>query len=191
LGESSIRAFVAVDIESAEIKGKLVSAQDHLRQTGADLKLVEPENIHITMRFLGDISAPRVEEVKHALDAVEFAPFECEFVGMGAFPSMKRINVVWVGISAGSPELARISSTLEEGLRQIGFTPDNKGFNPHVTVARVKTGRNREMLASYIDQMRTYEFGKLPVNEVRLKRSILKPSGPVYTTIHSRSGTGR
>lgn len=83
--------------------------------------------------------------------------------------------------------MERISSSLEGGLRRAGFSPDNKGFNPHVTIARVKTGRNRELLASYIDQMKDYEFGKLPVSEVRLKQSVLKPTGPVYNTIYGKT----
>lgn len=165
----------------------MASAQDHLKETGADLKLVEPQNIHITMRFLGETRQSQIEEVKRALNAVEFAPFECEFRGMGAFPSLKRINVIWVGIEGGSSELERISSSLEGGLRRAGFSPDNKGFNPHVTIARVKTGRNRELLASYIAQMKEYEFGKLPVSEVRLKQSVLKPTGPVYNTIYGKT----
>jgi 2'-5' RNA ligase len=189
MAEESLRAFIAVDIDSDEVMRRLVSGQDHLRQTGADLKLVAPENIHITMRFLGEVRGSQLDNVKQVLDDCKFNAFDCAFTGMGAFPNLNRINVVWVGIAEGATDLERIATQIEAGLRGIGFPPERKGFNAHVTLARAKTGRNRDALSAYIEQMRDYDFGKIRVNEVRLKQSILKPTGPVYRTIHGKKAT--
>ena len=185
MAEERIRSFIAVDMDEASVIGKLVEAQRALRDLGADLKLVEPENIHATVRFLGEVPAATIELVKEDMNSVKFAPFDAEFVGLGAFPNLRRINVVWVGMRKGHEELNGIFEQLEPRLRRIGFAPDSKGFNPHVTIARVKSGRAREELAKLVDELRDAPFGVIHVEELRLKRSVLTPKGPIYSTIHA------
>jgi len=161
-----------------------MAAQRGLEATRAQLKLVDPEILHLTLRFLGEIPQPTVEEVKNAMDAVHFPSFDVEFSGLGAFPSLKRINVVWVGIKQGQEQLSEIFRQLEPKLRQIGLPPDNKGFSPHLTIARTRSGLSREALAGYVSSMADQDFGKIPIRAVRLKKSTLTPKGPIYTTIH-------
>lgn len=185
MSDTRIRAFVAVDMDEPNVISKLVEAQRALRDLGTDLKLVEPENIHATVRFLGEVPAPTIELVKEQMNEVNFSPFDMEFVGLGAFPNLRRINVVWVGMRRGGEEISRIFEQLEPRFRKIGFDPDRKGFNPHVTIARVKTGRMREELAKFVDERRDATFGTIHVEELRLKKSILTPKGPVYSTIHT------
>ncbi len=185
-----IRSFVAVDMDEASVISKLVEAQRALRSLGADLKLVEPENIHATVRFLGEVPLATMELVKEQMNQVKFSSFEAEFVGLGAFPNLRRINVVWVGMRTGQQEITRIFEQLEPRLQKIGFAPDRKGFSPHVTIARVKTGRMREELAKFVDEMRDTPFGVVHVDELRLKKSILTPKGPVYSTIHAVRASG-
>jgi len=179
-----IRSFIAVDLDDVSIKQKIVSAQKDLEQTGADLKLVEPEIMHLTLRFLGEIPEPTVQKVREILDGVHFQPFEAQFSGLGAFPNLNRINVVWVGIVHGHEELRGIFEQVEPKLRQIGMAPDNKGFSPHLTIARVKSGRNKGALGEAVSKMKDLTFGSMPVTAVRLKKSTLTPKGPIYTTIH-------
>jgi 2'-5' RNA ligase len=190
LAERRIRAFVAVDMDEASVVSKLVEAQRALRDLGADLKLVEPENIHATVRFLGEVPAATIELVKEQMNEVKFSAFDMEFTGLGAFPNLRRINVVWVGMRKGKEEISCIFEQLEPRFRKLGFEPDNRGFSPHVTIARVKTGRMREELAKFVDEMRDTPFGVIHVGEVRLKRSVLTPKGPVYSTIHAVGATG-
>jgi 2'-5' RNA ligase len=190
LVDERIRAFVAVDMDEASVISKLVDAQRALRNLGADLKLVEPENIHATVRFLGEVPAPTIELVKEQMNELKFGPFDMEFVGLGAFPNLRRINVVWVGMRKGGEQISQVFEQLEPRFRKIGFDPDRKGFSPHVTVARVKTGRMREELAKFVDEMRDTPFGVIHVEEVRLKRSVLTPKGPVYSTIHTVRASG-
>lgn len=184
-----IRSFIAVDLEDAAIKDRIVKVQNDLQQTRADLKLVEPEIMHLTLRFLGEIPEQMVVKVKEILDSTRFHTFEASFSGVGTFPSLSRINVVWIGITQGQEELNEIFHQIEPKLRQIGMAPDNKGFNPHMTIARVKSGANRAALADAVSKMRDLEFGKMPVKAVRLKKSTLTPKGPVYTTMHEALAT--
>jgi len=189
LSNERIRSFVAVDLDDAGIKEKIVNAQMDLKQTGADLKLVEPEIMHLTLRFLGEIPESTVQKVKEILNGVRFQSFEANFSGLGAFPNLNRINVVWVGIVHGHEELRDIFEQVEPKLRQIGMTPDNKGFSPHLTIARVRSGRNKAELGNAVSKMKDLNFGKMPITCVRLKKSTLTPKGPIYTTIHEVRST--
>jgi len=167
-----VRCFVAVDFEDPELLDSLVRAQDLLRGTGADLKVVERENIHLTMRFLGDVREGLLAELR----------------GLGTFPNLRRPRVVWVGLTKGADELAEIFRRLESGLLGLGFRPEGRGFSPHITLARVRSGRNREMLAEQVSRNADEEFGEFTVRYIRLKKSVLTPKGPIYSTI-AQSGT--
>lgn len=138
----------------------------------------------MTLRFLGEIPQATVDRVKEAMGIVRFSRFEVEFSGLGAFPSLNRINVVWVGMKHGHEQLSEIFHQLEPKFRQIGLAPDNKGFSPHLTIARVRSSVNKAALAEYVSSLRDQDFGKMPVRTVRLKKSTLTPKGPIYTTIH-------
>ncbi len=184
-----MRSFIAVDLDEANVRERIVTAQRGLTQTGAQLKIVDPEIMHLTLRFLGEIPEATVDRVKETMDSVRFRLFEVEFTGLGVFPNPRRINVVWVGIKQGQEKLNDIFHQLEPKLRQIGLPPDNKGFSPHMTLARVKSAVNRDALAQFVESMRAQEFGKMPVKAVRLKKSTLTPRGPIYTTIHEVAGS--
>ena len=189
MSQERIRSFIAVDLDDPTIRERIISAQKGLEQTRAQLKIVGPEIMHLTLRFLGEIPKTIVDKVKEAMDAVRFPPFDVEFAGLGVFPNPRRINVVWVGIQHGQEQLSEIFRALEPKLRQIGLPPDDKGFSPHMTIARVKSNLNTAALADYVESMRAQEFGKMPVKAVRLKKSTLTPRGPVYTTIHEVAAT--
>ncbi len=178
-----------MDLDDATVRERIVTAQRGLTQTGAQLKIVGPEIMHLTLRFLGEIPGTTVDRVKEAMDSVRFQPFEVEFTGLGVFPNPRRINVVWVGITQGEEKLNDIFHQLEPKLRQIGLPPDNKGFSPHMTLARVRSAVNRDALAQFVESMRAQEFGKMPVKAVRLKKSTLTPRGPIYTTMHEVAGS--
>jgi len=161
-----------------------VKVQNDLQQTRADLKLVEPEIMHLTLRFLGEIPEQTIEKVKEIMESTRFHQFDAGFSGVGTFPSLSRINVIWIGITEGEKQLNEIFHQIEPKLRQIGMPPDNKGFNPHMTIARVKSGANRGVLVEAVSRMREFQFGKMSVKCVRLKKSTLTPKGPIYTTMH-------
>jgi 2'-5' RNA ligase len=162
---------------------RLAAAQKLLVQTGADLKLVEPQNIHITVRFLGNITPATVDKIFEEMKQVQFAPFNVQIKGLGAFPTPSYPRVVWAGITEGADQLKTVFSQLEPRLRGLGFTPDSKGFSPHLTIARVRSGRNKAQLAKVITENADYKFGAVNAKCLRLKKSDLTPRGPVYSTL--------
>lgn len=178
-----IRSFISVDLEDETLVEALVKTQRKLQETGADLKLVEAENMHLTLRFLGEIALSTVNSVIEELKMVNFKPFRLTLQGLGAFPNLRRINVVWVGIIEGKTELEQIAEKIESSVRKIGLPPDRKGFSPHLTIARVRTGRNRDKLAEILKMSQNHNVGSINVDSIRLKRSVLIPKGPKYSTI--------
>jgi len=179
----AIRSFIAFDIESASVLERITEMQKMLAETGADLKFVEPKNIHITVRFLGNITPNMVDRIFEGMQKVQFVPFDVNIQGVGAFPDMRYPRVVWAGIREGANQLRGIFSQLEPYLRSLGFAPDPKGFSPHLTIARVKGGRNKAALVKFLVENANYEFGVVRAECLRLKRSDLTPKGPIYSTL--------
>ncbi len=179
-----VRSFIAVDLDDQKLLQSIVAAQQTLSRAGGDLKLVEPQNIHITLRFLGEIRQELVQDIIEQMKEVRFSAFTARFRGVGVFPNLHRPRVVWVGIEDGAKEMSEISNTLEKGLRTLRVQPDNRGFTPHLTIARVRSGRNISELSRTISEMQDMEFGSIGVNSVRLKKSTLSSSGPTYEDIY-------
>jgi len=178
-----VRSFIAFDLDNVQVKRKLSDAQALLIKTGADLKIVEPENIHVTMRFLGEVRSDSIDKVFDAMKKALFVPFEVRIQGVGAFPDARYPRVVWAGITQGANDLRSISSQLEPHLMALGFAPDPKGFSPHLTIARVRGGRNKTELAKFITDQKDFTFGTIRAACLRLKRSVLTPKGPIYSTL--------
>jgi len=178
-----IRSFIAFDVNNESVLRRFSEVQGTLLNTGANLKLVKPQNIHITMRFLGNISPHMVNSIHEKMKTVSFTSLDAEIKGLGAFPNLRRPRVVWAGIRKGADELKNISNQLEPRLRELGFRPDRKGFSPHLTIARVKTGRNKAELAQCVQDLADYEFGVVRADCLRLKKSVLTPKGPIYSTL--------
>ena len=179
----TIRSFVAFDIDSQQVLAKLGEAQNMLLRSGADLKLVEPENIHITLRFLGDITQSMVDRIGQEMQSITFKSFDVEIKGVGAFPNLRYAKVIWVGIQEGGEELSKIFGQLEPRFCLLGFAPDSRGFSPHLTIARVKSGRNKSELARSVTEIGAFEFGKVRAESLRLKKSVLTPQGPIYSIL--------
>lgn len=184
----TIRAFFSFDIEDQTIIRRLTQVQGRLLSSRADLKNVKPQNIHLTIRFLGDISPAMVDAIHEEMKQLSFSPFTIELNGLGAFPKLIYPRVVWAGIRQGADELRKVFSQLEPRLRGLGFKPDNKGFSPHLTIARVRTGRNKAELVKRIQELENYEFGAVKAECLRLKKSDLTPRGPIYSTLREVCG---
>jgi 2'-5' RNA ligase len=179
----TIRAFIAFDIDNESILKKITDAQTLLAKTGADLKIVEPKNIHMTLRFLGNITTPTIEKIHEEMKKIQFTPFNITIHGIGAFPNLRYPRVLWAGMTQGADQLRSIFSQLEPRLHSLGFAPDPKGFSPHLTIARVKSGRNKAELAKCVTENTNYEFGVTSAQCLRLKKSDLTPKGPIYSIL--------
>jgi len=175
------RAFISVDIEPSD---KLVGMIRDLMASRADLKIVRPELLHLTLKFLGDteesLAVDVMARMARSVEGIE--PFTMRLKGMGAFPSMSNIRVVWVGIEDG-PLLKDIASRLDNNLSDLGFERDRKGFVPHLTLARTRSGKNIANVQALLQENATKEYGEYLVDRILLKKSVLSPQGPTYSTV--------
>jgi RNA 2',3'-cyclic 3'-phosphodiesterase len=178
-----IRSFVSIDLDDEQILSKVMSVMSSLTALGGDLKPVERDNIHLTLKFLGDITPAKLAEIKNALSKVRFEPFSLEIKGAGAFPNLKRMNVIWIGVGEGWSKVEQIFEQTETLLHEIGFSRETRPFSPHITIARVRTGRKRDELAAFLEHLADESFGTLNAEHMRLKQSLLAPSGPTYSTL--------
>jgi 2'-5' RNA ligase len=178
-----IRSFIAFEMENEQVLNRLSAVQKLLIETGADLRLVAPQNIHITIRFLGGINPAMVEKVYEAMKTVKFRPFIVQIRGLGVFPNINYPRVVWAGMTDGVEQLKSIFIQLEPKIRALGFEADAYGFSPHLTIARVKSGANKQRLAELVTNRKDYEFGIIKADCLRLKKSQLSPKGPTYSTL--------
>ncbi|BCS94329.1 RNA 2',3'-cyclic phosphodiesterase [Metallosphaera javensis (ex Sakai et al. 2022)] len=158
-----------------------------VERTGADVKLVEPQNVHITLAFLGEVGEDRVDLVKESLDEVKFTAFRVAFRGLGAFPSVSRPRVVWVGITEGFNELKRIRTSLVKSLTSKRIRVEEEQFVPHLTLGRVKGPRGVLELAKLVEEMSDRQFGEQEVKEIVLFKSTLTPRGPIYEPLHKNT----
>lgn len=184
-----IRSFIAFDIGNEEILRRFSEVQERLIRSEADLKIVNPQNIHITIRFLGNVSPKAIEQVYEEMKNVPFKPYKIDIKGLGVFPSLEYIRIVWAGIEEGATQLKNVFGQLEPRLQRLGFKPDHKGFSPHLTIARVRSARNKSRLVQCVKELENYAFGGFKACSLRLKKSVLKPDGPIYSTIHEVKAT--
>jgi 2'-5' RNA ligase len=175
------RAFIAVEM------GEL----PELRQLHSELKKLEPGmkavdlgQLHVTLKFLGDTEeslVPKLDEVMRSATG-GIAPFIVRLHGSGTFPQKGNARVVWVGLEGTEP-LAIIASRLEGSLRELGFEPEGRAFQPHLTLARVKDPRASTPAITLAENYATADFGSVNVDRILLKKSVLGPKGPTYTTV--------
>jgi len=176
-----IRLFTAIEIPQFP---KVIELMDAVKRSGADVKLVETHNIHITLVFIGEIQENKLELVKEAIAKLSFNSFKVKLKGTGAFPNLSRPRVVWVGIEEGLQELRAIRGTLLKELLGRGVRPDDeKEFSPHLTVGRVKGPSNLLNLINVINEYQNLDFGEFIVNKVTLFKSTLTSKGPIYDAL--------
>jgi 2'-5' RNA ligase len=177
------RAFIAIDIDEA-VRQKLVVAQQELAATGAQLKLVEPVNIHVTMKFLGEVPEEKIEAIAAALRkaVVNTQPFNIDVRGIGVFPNLRYVRVIWAGVTDGREAIIAIQQNIDRELGKLGFRPE-RDFVPHLTLARVKTAKRKEHLVALIRKMENVEFGITSAQAIELKQSTLTSKGPIYSTL--------
>jgi 2'-5' RNA ligase len=182
-----VRAFIAVELDP-QLLPKVLELQRELLSVGADIKAVEPENIHFTLRFLGEIPQSEVDEIVNSMNKLDFGTFPIEIRGVGCFPNMRNPRVIWIGLSMGFDTFSRLSRQLEDRLREIGFRSDEERSTPHLTIGRVRSGRNKAALAKKLGELLNAEVGEMKVGSVKLKKSVLTQRGPIYTTLHEVKG---
>jgi len=178
----SLRAFVALEVP-AHALDLLTSFQRELSASGADIKLVERGNLHFTVKFLGEISDSEAHEVDTRLRGLSLKSAVVGLRGVGAFPTPSRPRVVWVGVSKEQEELVvPMAQRVIDSLEGIGER-EGRPFQLHLTLARVRSGRNARELQEVILQNAGRSFGTAELNSLKLKSSTLTPDGPVYRDV--------
>jgi 2'-5' RNA ligase len=179
-----VRLFVALEIPSA-VRENLAAFLDSLRGIAKEPRWVRPRNLHVTLKFLGEVEETKVEAIRSALKEMR-----CEqavtlnFRGLGFFPTEKHPRVFWAGIEA-SANLKMLASDIEGAIERLGIPREQREFSPHLTLARFERPGLSEALRKAIAANMEREFGSLRTNEFHLIQSKLKPFGAEYTTLAS------
>ena len=181
----TIRAFIAIELTD-EVKDELAELQEVLKEPGADVKWVEKENMHLTLKFLGDASEEDLDRIKKALDLIaeSNSPFHMHLSRIGAFPKPSFPRVLCVGMDKGKDELSKISKLLEDALSEMGFPKEEKPFSPHLTVGRVRSGQNKDRLIAKLEAAEFLSKFEVDVNKIVLFKSTLTSNGPIYEPLH-------
>jgi RNA 2',3'-cyclic 3'-phosphodiesterase len=181
---SLIRAFLALEIPPSLQKS--ISAHSAvLKQALPDtIRWVATERIHLTLKFLGDTSPASLQDLTHALSAViaQQPPFDISAGGFGVFPNPKRPRILWIGVQA-PPDLERLTRAIETTCARLGYPPEEKPFNPHLTLGRLRDSADLSALRPALQGIEIGPLGSLTVSSVTLFRSDLRPQGPNYTPL--------
>ena len=180
-----MRSFISLDVTNDDLMRSISSLQEMNVSQGADVKIIMGKNIHFTLKFLGDINPDNLDAIKERLQRIKHERFSAEFKGLGVFPSNQRVSIIWIGIDKDSEQSIRnLSNQINESLSGFDFR-EKKSFIPHLTIVRVKSEKNRDLLLRVIDEHSDHIFGKDSFSEFNLKKSILTPKGPIYTDLCS------
>jgi 2'-5' RNA ligase len=178
-----LRCFIAIELPE-EVKASLAGIQRHLKKSGADIRWVKTDNIHLTLKFLGEIEENRVAGIIQMLKGAcsHHNIFSIEISGIGTFPAKRSPRVLWAGI-IGNGELARLQSDIDEAAASLGFDPEKRAFSPHLTLGRFRSSRGKSALLEKVTMLEHDRFGLFDVRSIYLIKSDLKPEGAVYSMI--------
>ncbi len=184
--DETLRAFVAFKLPE-HIVDRAAALQSALRDQGLKLRWVKPRNLHLTLKFLGDIpeaDAPKIGSAIHHV-ADDESPLEMTLQGMGAFPSIKRPRVLWIGFGGQVEGLKGLHGKLEDQLEQLGYDRDKRGFKAHLTIARIKGRMAPNILLQAIQEVGDFPPLPFALRHLVLYKSDLRPQGSKYTPLAS------
>lgn len=188
-----IRSFIAVELPE-EIKTRLEQLEAQLKsETQTRVKWVDPNSIHLTLKFLGNIDAGRTGEITRVMEeAVKgIPPFRLSVKDLGVFPNIRRVQVAWVGLSGEVDRLRQLQQRLESNLEQLGFAAESRAFTPHLTIARIRNQASpdeRQKFGQLITGT-SFDAGEISVDAISLMRSQLTRQGAIYSRLGSAGMT--
>ena len=183
-----MRTFIAIALPQ-EIRDYLACIQAELKKCQADVKWVQPENIHLTLKFLGERDEKKIEKIKEILQESvrEKACFAVRLCNIGAFPKIDFPRVIWLGLDKGEKETKEIAYALEEKIAKLGIPKEDKPFSSHITIARIRSPANRESLVQELKRVPKLKDLEFPVTKITLYKSTLTPKGPIYEILKEAS----
>lgn len=179
-----IRSFLAIELPEPILR-KIGEVQGDLSATHAEVRWTNPEKIHLTLKFFGNIEESRIDPIfKSIEEPIRITlPFSLKVRGVGAFPHLKNPRVIWVGLVDEREILTPLQRQIEICFEKIGIQAEDRPFHPHLTLGRMKSSRGKEELVGRMERYREVEFGDFQVERVVLFKSDLRPSGPIYTSL--------
>ncbi len=189
--KSTVRTFVAVEINS-DVRDRAAALIERLRAAAADVKWVDPHNLHLTLKFLGDVPSNEIPRVCEAVrrGAAKVEPLRLEVRGAGAFPNAGRPRTLWLGVGDGEAEMIELHKQIEDALAKLGYRKEHRRFHPHLTIGRVRrSGPNVSDLGNLIGQNADFLAAQVTVAKVVVFSSRLATSGPTYEAL-SRAKLG-
>jgi 2'-5' RNA ligase len=183
-----LRTFIAIDLPVA-IQEALDRFEKELQRAQAPIGWVKPERIHLTLKFLGDVAPERIAEIQKSLEkvAVAASPFQLQPTGCGAFPSVKQMRVIWVGLKGDGGALNKVQQGVEEAMAELGFKREDRPFRPHLTIGRVRGRQHLRSLQELLIARQAFEVEAFDVTELVLYKSELRPEGARYTPLFRKT----
>jgi RNA 2',3'-cyclic 3'-phosphodiesterase len=183
-----LRTFIAIDLPPA-VQEALDRFEKELQRVPAPVAWVKPERIHLTLKFLGDVASERIPELQGSLAQVAgtAAPFRLQPFGCGAFPSVKQMRVIWVGLTGDWEALKKLQTGVEEAMGELGFKKEERPFRAHLTVGRVKGSHHLRALQDLLMSHQSFEAEAFDVTELVLYKSELRPEGALYTPLFRKT----
>jgi 2'-5' RNA ligase len=185
-----MRTFIAIDFPEP-VRDALAQAAAHLKYSGADVKWIGKENIHLTLKFLGEVDDKKLEAIKTTLDSIasQTKVFEATVKDLGAFPKIEFPRVIWAGIDKGAAELRDLAGKIDQELSKLGFEKESRPFAAHLTIGRVRSPKNKEALKTKMTACKLPELPPHHIASVILYKSTLTPKGSIYTILHESKFT--
>lgn len=179
-----IRTFISVELPQ-EIHHSLKRTQDLLRESMPDVRWTKSSNIHLTLKFLGDVEVSRTDSINEALTDIagRFPPFTMTLTGIGAFPNSRNPRIIWVGLENGADELIGIAKQIEGAMKKLGFPREKRPFRPHLTVGRIRRLEHPALMTESLEQCSVGKLGEFTLQRVSHIKSQLDPGGSIYTTL--------
>ncbi len=189
---SGIRSFISIEIPQP-IREQMVLAPEPLKSVRGKFSWSSTNNLHITLKFLGDCTRGRLEAISKKLAeiAASHAPFDLSFDGVGVFPGHSAPRIVWLGVKDGCERLVKLARDVADSMEQIGFKKESRPFRPHITLARVKYLSSRDQLRTAIERMPKVHIDPMRARHIFLMRSQLNPKGAIYTVIERLCFSGQ
>ena len=183
---NTIRAFIAVEIDD-QAKQKILELISDLKKSNADAKWITENQMHLTLKFLGNIDGVKVQEISNAISDISnnFSSFTINLSKIGAFPSMNHPRVIWLGVDKGAESLIKLDTEAGNSMERIGIAKEGRAFKPHLTLARIKSSKNILDLIKLIKKKEMdFDSGNdIKINKLVLFKSTLNPKGAIYTPL--------
>jgi len=182
-----IRLFIALELSKRQ-KKEIGEFQEKVKEHLHNVRWVKPDNIHLTLKFLGETEEDKVEPIKEAIDQVcsGFKPFLTRYGGAGVFPSERKARVLWVGIKEGEESVCKLAEKFEEAMTSLGYKKEKRSFHPHLTIGRIRKSPPENSIQIFLTEGKSFISSDVIIKKVILFESNLTRSGAIYKSLYEK-----